>query len=479
MATPPTDASRLLAGKISVPSDMRTREWLLVPQWIRERSFFMAGVARAEILQEFRSEIEAVAAGRSGEIEALGRLQRFLDAAAYQPLPGQEGTIKDLRLPRRVLTSIRTNVSLLQGWAQKERGSRPGPMRAFPAFELKRVRARMVPRVDWDQVWLEQGGQLYGGRRIALKTSDIWAAIGNAYPDSMGVDYPPLRWGSGLGWRDVPRKEAKALGIPLTADIPAERPVRSPNESLELSPKVSEPALREALEDRMQGLAEWQGEKFVFTDPNGTRPLTAEQLAAVWKRPLPSDFTDLPGGGQMQRESFLDWVADSGQFHNDPARGENKDGRLDWWEDFQRVLLRLEPDGRERDPLFRALSWNNNRKFSEFLDGVIRDGYSPRPTSPAESWTASMQSARKYAAGGKYQVILKLPSGHSAGRDIAPLVRAFEDEVRRREIPAGKHAVTDDEIILPSWAGVRVKKIGEVKETSRGKVVEIELEEVR
>lgn len=472
-----TDARTLAGGKTSIPAELRTAEWAMMPQWLRERAFYMAGVAHAETLDEFRAEAEKIANGESSIPEAEKRLGIFLDKSGYQPLPGQEGTIKDLRSWRRMRVALRTNVELLQGWGQKNRGMTRGAVMASPAWELVRVSPRQVPR-DWLARFTLSGGIVRGGRMFALKTSKVWAELGN-FPDGLGVDYPPFAWGSGMGWRAVGFREAVKLGlIPDGWKPPPREPLASPNENLQTTPRISDRPLRAELARRMQGLAEWQGDKLVFTDPNGTRPATPEALAKLWKTELPETFADLPGNGQTQRESFLQWVAEHGFYWNEGSE-TTRLGRTNVWEDFQRVLKRLVPNGREKQELFRALTWNSNEKFSEFMAGVRRDGYAARPETPAESWTASMQSARKYLGTERYTVLLRLPDGHGAGRDIAPLVRAFQSELRRREVPEGKLAVTDDEIVLPSWAGLRVKTIGKPQDTRTGKSVEIILEEVK
>lgn len=474
-----TDARQLADGKTSIPAELRTAEWARVPQWLRERSFYMAGVAHAETLDEFRGEVAAIANGASSIPEAERRLAEYLKTSGYQPLPGQEGTIKDLRSWRRMRVALRTNVELLQGWGQKNRGLQRGALMAFPAWELIRIMPRKNPRDNpaWDVRFNLSGGEPSGGRMIAMKDSKVWAELGN-FADGLGVDYPPFAWGSGMGWKPVSFTEARDLGvIPAGWRPPPRQPISSPNENLQSTPKITARPIREELQKRMKGLAEWQGDKLVFTDPNGTRPVTHEVLAKLWKSELPAAFADLPGKGQTQREAFLQWVAEHGFYWNEGGE-TTRLGRTNVWEDFQRVLKRLLPTGREQQGLFRALTWNNNEKFSTFLADVRRDGYSARPETPAESWTASMQSARKYLGSERYSVLLRLPEGHAAGRDIAPLVRAFQDELKRREVPQGKLAATDDEIILPSWAGLRVRAIGAVQDTRTGKSVEIILEEV-
>lgn len=83
----------------------------MLPQWLRERAFYMAGVTHAE---------------------------------------------------------------LLQGWGQKERGLTRGAVMAFPAWELIRIMPRSVPR-DWLARFTLSGGVMRNGRMIAMKDSAVWA----------------------------------------------------------------------------------------------------------------------------------------------------------------------------------------------------------------------------------------------------------------------------------------------------------------
>lgn len=467
-----TDAWARLGGKVSVPSEMRTAEWARVPQWIRERSFWMAGVTRAEVLDEFRREAAAIVAGETSEEQSLKKLQQYLAATGYTPEPGQEGTIKDLRTSRRILTTLRTNRLLLQGWGQVERGTRPGPMRAFPGWELVRISARRVPR-DWPDRFVLAGGRvLEDGRMIALKTDQVWEALGTEFEDSIGVHYPPFWWGSGSGLRGVPRREMMEMGLLDGWTPPPPMPVSSPNEALEMTPEITTPDVREALANHLQGLAEWKGETLVFTDPNGTRRYTGEELAEVWQRPMPESFQDLPGGGQMQREVFMDWAADSDRFVSDPAAGPYRLGRTDRWEDLRRVIARLAPNGAEMQPLTRTLSFSEESQWDDFVSAVNRDGYALGEDRPAEAWSSG-GALELPLADNAWKVQLELRGGHSMGRDISALLRTFGEQIARRAAAANRPVSLGD-IILPSWARFRVSKIHQARWT---RMVLIELEE--
>lgn len=439
-----SNAGRLLDAKTSVPSEMRTAEWRMVPQWERERSFYMAGVLRTDLLQEFRDEAAAIANGTRGMEESRRRLQDMLAGADYQPLPGQEGTIKDLRTSRRIHVSLRTNVRLLQGWSQKERGLRSQAV--SPAWELVRFLNRRNIR-DWQTRFERAGGVLIDGRMIAMKDSEVWFNLGNGDEDSLGVDYPPFAWGSGMGWQGVPYAECKALGvIPPGWRPPPLKPVGSPNATLETRPRVTDSELRQSLTNHLRGLAQWDGDRLVFTDPNGTRKASPDRLAEIWKRPLPDKFGDLPGGGQKQREAFLEWIDYRDRFRNLEASGANKAGRLDRWEDLQRVVMRLEPTGREAGELVRSVPFDSAGAVISFMGAMETDGYQPDAVLPVEMWRPTAWTADKSPTG-RYHVTFILAAGHPAARDIQPLVRLFGRKL------------DDDFVMLPKWAGLRVKRI--------------------
>jgi hypothetical protein len=380
MSKDATDAWGLLAGKVSIPAEMRTAEWLRVPQWLRERAFFMAGVHRAEILEEFRKEVGEIAAGRRGIEESRKRLEQYLDKTGYQPAPGQSGTIKDLRSAKRMLVSLRTNVALLQGWSQKERGMRPGALQSMPAWELVRVAAKKVPR-DWQERFQRVGGKLSpGGRIIALKTSDLWRKLGTDFPDSIGVDYPPLAWGSGMQWRGVGFRETKELGLLEGWKPPVEQPVASPNEALQVKPAITDPLIKEAIADHLQGLAEWKDDVLVFTDPNGTRPYPDDKLAEVITAKLPDDVPNL------QAEAVKEFAADA------MANIKLKRG-TDRVDDFVRFALRTEPLP-PATPVHRGESYARRRdletRLEELAEGAEVD-------LVADSWSLLEDVAARFA----------------------------------------------------------------------------------
>lgn len=463
MTAAPTDTRRLLDGKTSIPSELRTAEWAMVPQWERERAFYMAGVFQAEILDAFRAEVAAIAQGETSIPQAERRLGEMLAEIGYAPLPGQEGTIKDLRTWRRMRVALRTNVELLQGWALKEEGMTRGAMMAFPAWELIRRFKVKAPRDNpaWDARFVIAGGEIRGGRMIAMKDSLVWQELGN-FEDGLGVDYPPFAWGSGMRWKAVGFREAKALGvIPEGWQPPPRRPVSSPNENLQMTPQVSEPALREAMEKRFKGMAEWHGDTLVFTDPNGTRPMTGEKLVEIWEKGMPPAFEDLPGKGLGQMDSALRWLGDHEEFRD--ANGTNA------WDDLLRLAGRIISRPVER-------LWRGMAMSTEKLDEFLRDAgktYTTRASFPLESWTDSAGAAATYArTGGKgWSVILEVNNPRHAA-DFSALARAFAKQAKKQPTPPL--------VMEREWVYATGRKFKVVKQTKHAatRTVHLKLEEM-
>jgi hypothetical protein len=357
--------------------------------------------------------------------------------------------------------ALRTNVELLQGWGEKERGMTRGAMMAAPAWELIRRFPRKAPRDNpsWDARFAIAGGRKYGGRMIAMKDSDVWRELGD-FEDGLKVDYPPFAWGSGMRWREVGFREAKALGvIPEGWQPPPRRPVSSPNENLQMTPQVSEPALREALAERMRGMAEWDGDTLVFTDPNGTRPLPAGKITEIWEKGMPPEFhRDRDGRddrGLVQRHALKLWVED----HRDFQRELDKDGydtkpnpgRLDLFDDLWRLFRRLVPMEKGA-PVYRGLAFASEKAAEEFAESVRKLGYAPLQGKPADSWSRALSGARKYAAKGDFRVML-VSESHRTAKDISPLVRSVAGEIRN---PDPKHPlVTDGEVVFTKDARFR------------------------
>lgn len=363
-----------LEGSIAIPSEMRTAEWARVDQWTRERAFYMAGVARVEILQEMRDLVKESATGAEGEFALRKRWEAFLDGVDYKPEAGQEGGIKDLRSLARFNVALRTNRALMNGWALRENGMRPGPMQSQPCWELVRFQEKKAPR-DWVDRFTRAGGELYDGRLIAPKTSPVWEDLGRVdlFEDALGVNHPPFAWGSGMNWKGVGSREAMRLGVMTKGQIREQRasavpgmPVASPNESLEAAPAVRDEDLREQLADDLNGFAEWRatGEGdapvLVFTDPNGSRGMSPEGLERVYSQSLPKDFHGDVPGGLFQREAVLDFGEDPQKFAANPNR--------DAWDDLARAVGRIAGPVRKRE-ILRTMA---DRDGADWIGALVK-----------------------------------------------------------------------------------------------------------
>lgn len=109
----------------------------------------------------------------------------------------------------------------------------------YPAWEFHRLYERDVPRGfksskgtlvpveddDWparwaeagaacgDDDWLEWEGDSQTGRGVALKSSGIWAELGNNRDDTLGNPFAPFAFNSGFGTDGVPYNECVELGL--------------------------------------------------------------------------------------------------------------------------------------------------------------------------------------------------------------------------------------------------------------------------
>jgi len=288
MATTLTPAE-FIARKTPVPSEMLTRDWDRVRGDIKERAFFMAAVTRAEILDVFHQVSQDMAANKVGDARAQEIVREKLTQMGYAPAPGTEGSIKDLSSWRRLQTTLTTNRDLALGYARYQRQLQS--MEFFPAKRMVRDVLKKEPR-DWPARWRTSGA---GGPAEGLNIADMSAHV--THPvwvrlSRFAVPYPPFDFGSGMGDRIIPLSQAEKLGVATRP--PAEEPTATPatvpgvglikpsfNETLEAKPEIKSPAVREDLARTMKGTARWEGDRFVYLDPNGTRPATGADLAAV------------------------------------------------------------------------------------------------------------------------------------------------------------------------------------------------------
>ena len=200
--------------KALVAADIPSSDWSRIHAGLRNRAFFMSRVTNERVLYAARQGVrEMLEKGKSAS-EIRRDVRRLVTPADRPSDPKDFGTIKDIHAKRRLDVVIEQNVRQARGYANHLSATSEGALRAFPAYELVRVRRSKEPR-DWDRLWKEAARKVgYAGvnretsEKIALKTSPVWVAL-----SKFGNPFPPFDWGSGMGLDDVPRSKCRALGL--------------------------------------------------------------------------------------------------------------------------------------------------------------------------------------------------------------------------------------------------------------------------
>lgn len=229
------------AAKTEVPSWARTADWDKLPAALRRRSFFSAALEDARALSAERKAVADLlqTTGKDGKIyrrdTAITELQAMMQRRGLDT--GDGPTLTNPAAEKRIKLVIDTNRAQAQGYARFKRSSSGGALLAFPAQELVRVRNSKEQR-DWQERWVKAGGTLTNGRMIALKTDPIWIAI-----NRFGVPYAPFDFNSGMGLKDISRRECLALGV-IKADYkPEADPVGDFNAAVEADVSAVHPDL--------------------------------------------------------------------------------------------------------------------------------------------------------------------------------------------------------------------------------------------
>jgi hypothetical protein len=248
-----TTAIEEFAAKTEVPSWARTADWDQVPAALRRRSFFSAALEDARALSAERKAVADLLQGVSKVGETGGRPKLYRRDTAITELQammqsrgldtGEGDTLTNPAAEQRIKLVIDTNRAQAQGYARFKRSSSGGALLAFPAQELVRVRPSKVER-DWRARWTEAGGSLTGGRMIALKTDPIWTAL-----NRFGVPYPPFDFNSGMGVRDISRRECLELGLIQPDYAPGSDPVGDFNANVEADVSAVHPDLLASVAD--------------------------------------------------------------------------------------------------------------------------------------------------------------------------------------------------------------------------------------
>lgn len=162
-------------------------------------------------------------------------MKQLLATEGYTPDPDHAGTLRDLSSDARINLVVEHNVTEAQAYGHHLQALDADFADNFPAQELVRFEAREAQR-DWPAIWSEAVAQVGDTdaaavfqatrRMIARKDSPVWTAISD-----FGRPWPPFKFGSGMGLRDVSRAEAVDLGL-MTRDTQIEPPRLAFNETL-------------------------------------------------------------------------------------------------------------------------------------------------------------------------------------------------------------------------------------------------------
>lgn len=266
---------RRLAQRKILPTTLGTEELRSLGGDVKRWAVFSAKISKAEALQEINDVTREIIRGITPKDEETFTVTRS-DGTTYEkrkkPLqlsipdaklklrdkfrelgvrvenPAKIGTIEDPESDARLQLIVSTQEELAQNYGRFIANQDKTLLDMWPCQELVRNSPSLVQR-DWKERWRLCGGNLYEGRMIALKNSDVWDRLGDSttFPDALGNPYPPFAFNSGMGVEDVSRPEAERLGVILPntpAPLPRERAL---NEDLKASPERFDESIRLAL----------------------------------------------------------------------------------------------------------------------------------------------------------------------------------------------------------------------------------------
>ena len=240
---------------------------------IYQRAFISATVNDAKTLDHFHTGIQQILEGRNNPGDVRLAYNRMIEEQGGDPLP----------MYRQNLI-IDTNLATARGYGQMVKQNDPDIVDAWPALELIRGGVREFPRgdphykpgtdgsFDWDDRWqdaldecdddpadVEAMQKVFTetGRRIALKDSSIWHALGDGAggrEDTLGNQFAPFAFESGMVTENVSREECEAVGLLDTGDAAGAGDVPDFNDSFEQDAVIEAAFLRQILATAIAGV---------------------------------------------------------------------------------------------------------------------------------------------------------------------------------------------------------------------------------
>lgn len=223
------------------------------------------------------------------------------------------------------------------------------------------------------------------------------------------------------------RGEAVKCGAIEEGHFAEPKDMPSINENLESEIRGASESLKADISEKMKGLARWEGDKLVFTDPNGTKPYSSKDIVDVINKPLPENFYGDGRSPYHQRDALIEWTRDSDYIKNHTASDKAYH--------FGRLLKRIEPM-KSDEKLYRGMSWNtkypNQKAAYDSFMAQVEEGYFERSTFESYSTNAGMVKEKYMDKPTKvFITVVK----HSNAKYIGEVVkRYFESNADEQEV---------------------------------------------
>lgn len=249
-------AQTLSDARTDMPTNLGTADLRKLGADVLRHSLFSARMSNAQAVQGIRNAITGILTHLKGSstdnlAEARLKLKYLGQALDYDPAhgfpgenaePAEAGSLRDLYSTDRLNLVLKTQEQMTQGAAKNIWGNEPDALEQYPAWELVRVAAVETPRGEkrtktgvvevpqdawdtangrWEAAAKESGDddaqEIFDatGRMVARKDSPIWESLGagaGGYDDTLGNDYEPYAFNSGMGRVEVSAKEYADLG---------------------------------------------------------------------------------------------------------------------------------------------------------------------------------------------------------------------------------------------------------------------------
>jgi len=217
-------------------TSLSTREMREFPADVRARSLWVARANSVPYMEKFADVLDRFLSGAINQAAARNELQEELEALQYDPEtgfageedpeipPAEKGSLRDISSARRINLKLETQEDLMYGRGRKIAGLQR--IETWPAWELVRGRNSVEPR-DWDARWAKAADSVgwngvlkskdaKPGRKIALKTSPIWKALGSSelFDDALDTDHEPFAFNSGMIREELRADETRTAGLP-------------------------------------------------------------------------------------------------------------------------------------------------------------------------------------------------------------------------------------------------------------------------